>query len=94
MIKSKYDMTPFLQRLKNKYIKWKWDRIERKTKLYDSDSEFITYANKNGFIHSPFHYAKRIIDCAPVIGHPDFNVLFDIQVKNGDFVPIEKELVK
>jgi len=93
-LKIKYDMTPFFQQLENKYIQWKWDRKERKTKLYDPDSEFITYAHKNGFIHSPFHYAKRIIDSAPLIGNPDFNKIFELHVKNGDFIPIKKELVK
>jgi len=93
-MKMKYDMTPFLQRLKNKYIQWKWNREERKTKLYDINSEFITYACQGGFVHSPFHYAKRIIDSAPVIGHPNFDVLFEIGVKYGKFFPIKKESVK
>ena len=93
-MKNKYDVTPLLQRLENKYIKWKWDRKERKTKLYDPNSEFITYAHKNGFIRSPFHYAKRIIDFAPLIGNPDLNKVFGMLVKGGVFTPIKKELVK
>ena len=93
-MKPKYDMTPFLQRLKNKYYLWQWERKERKTKLYDSNSEFITYACHSGFIHSPFHFAKRIIDCGPVIGNPDFNDLFETNVKYGLFFPIKKELIK
>ena len=91
---NEYDMTPFIQRLKNRYISWKWDKEERKTKLYDPNSEFITYAHPYGFIHSPFHYAKRIIDYAPVIGKPDFNKLFEMDVTVGVFTPIKKELVK
>ena len=90
----KCDMTPFLQRLKNKYIRWKWERKEKKIKLYDPDSEFITYGCRGGFIHSPFHYAKIIIDCGPVIGNPNFNALFEMNVKYGIFSPIKKELVK
>jgi len=92
-MKMKYDMTPFLQRLENKYIQWKWDRKERKTKLYDPNSEFITYAHKNGFIHSPFHYAKRIIDYAPLIGDHDFNKIFSMLIKAGTISPIRKDKV-
>ena len=94
MNKDKYDMTPFLQRLKNKYIQWKWDREERKTKLYDPNSEFITYAGQGVFIHSPFHYAKIITDAYPVFGNPDFNVEFEMRVKYGNFFPIKKEWIK
>ena len=86
-------MTPFFQRLENKYIQWKWDRKERKTKLYDPNSEFITYAHKNGFIHSSFHYAKRIIDYAPLIGNPDFNEIFTTLIKGGILTPIRKDKV-
>ena len=93
-MKNKYDMTPFIQRLKNRYIQWKWDREERKIKLYDPNSEFISYAHKNGFIHSPFHFAKRIIDFAPVIGNSDFNNLFEINLKGGVLTPIRKEMIK
>jgi len=92
-MKMKYDMTPFFQRLKNKYIQWKWDRKERKTKLYDQNSKFITYAHKNGFFHSPFHYAKRMIDYAPLIGNPDFNEIFSILIKGGILTPIRKDKV-
>lgn len=93
-MKQKCDMTPFLQRLRNKYIDWKWEREERKTKLYDLNSEFITYASNCGFIHSPFHFAKRIYDLGPVIGNPDFNAIFEKNVKYEIFFPIKKELVK
>jgi len=93
-IKMKYDMTSFLQRLKNKYIQWKWDREERKTKIYDPDNEFITYAYHGGFIHSPFHFTKKIYEFGPVIGNPDFNTIFEKNVKYGIFFPIKKELTK
>lgn len=93
-MKLEYDMTPFLQRLKNKYYSWKWEQKERKTKLYDVNSKFITHASKNGFIHSPFHYTKMIVDFAPVIGNPNFSEIFELHVKNGDYIPIKKELIK
>jgi len=92
-MKMKYDMTPFFQRLENKYIQWKWDRRERKTKLYDPKSEFITYAHKNGFFHSSFHYTKWIMDCGPLNSHPDFNKIFNTMVKGGILTPIRKDKV-
>ena len=91
---NEYDMTPFLQRLKNKYISWKWDRKERKTKLYDPNSQFITYAHKNGFFHSPYHYAKWCYDFGPMISHPDFNKIFEEYIRYGIMIPIKKELVE
>ena len=93
-MKLKCDVTPFLQKLKNTYYLWQWERKERKTKLYDVNSKFITYACHGGFIHSSYHFAKRIIDCGPVIGNPDFNALFQMNVKYGCFFPIKKELIK
>ena len=68
-------------------------RTSYSTKLYNPNSEFITYAHKNGFIHSPFHYAKRIIDCGPLIGNPDFNEIFSMLIKGGIFIPIRKDKV-
>jgi len=93
-MKNKYDVTPFIQRLKNRYIQWQWDREERKTKLYDPNSKFITYAHKNGFFHSPFHYAKWSYDFGPVIGNPNFNEIFNSLIKGGVLTPIKKELIK
>jgi hypothetical protein len=70
---------------------------ERKTKLYDSNSEFITYANKNGFTHSPYHYAKRFYDFGCIIidrtklEKYDFKKQFDQLVLSGLFTPIKKD---
>jgi len=93
-MKNKYDMTPFVQRLKNRYIEWKWYRKERKIKLYDKNSEFITYAHKNGFFHSPYHYARWCYGLGPIIGKPNFNEIFEVLMKGGIFTPIKKEDVK
>ena len=90
---NEYDVTPFLGRLKNKYVFWKWDREERKTKLYDPDSEFITYAHKNGFFYSPQHYIKWCSDFL-TLGNIDFNKCFEMNVLGGILVPIKKELTE